>query len=362
VATTYSDYLKLERLLALQGGIDEDERTLAPAELLFVIVHQVDELWFKLALHELERARDLFAKELVDEQEVAPASAGLRRVVRTFELAAAHFALMETMSPRDFLDFRAKLGSASGFQSPQFREIELLLGLDDSMRVQIGGQDVMSVILPKSGVAGWAERKVAARAKSGPTLRAAIDGWLARTPIDGSCAGTPGDMAHVDAFLDAYLACHRREVDAALVLASDGGKPDAQMIALHEAEKEQAELFLRRGADVRDDARRRRIRAALLFVENYRELPLLSWPREILDLVIQLEQAFLVFRQRHARMVERMVGRRVGTGGSDGVNYLDATALKYRVFADLWTVRRMLVRQGAAPPLANAGYYAFKEA
>ena len=362
MSTTYSDYLKLERLLALQGGVADDERTLAPAELLFVIVHQVDELWFKLALHELERARDLFAKEAVDEREVASASAGLRRVVRTFELAAAHFALMETMSPRDFLDFRAKLGSASGFQSPQFREIELLLGLDESMRVQIGGQDVMAAFLPKAGVAGWAERKVAARAQSGPTLKGALDRWLARTPIDGSTPGAAGDMAKVDAFLDAYLACHHREVDVALRFASDGGTPDPQVAALHAAEKEQAELFLKRGDEVRADARRRRIRAALLFIENYRELPLLSWPREILDLVIQLEQAFLVFRQRHARMVERMVGRRVGTGGSDGVNYLDATALKYRVFADLWTVRRMLVRQGAAPPLANAAYYAFKEA
>lgn len=357
---SYSEYLDLERLLRLQGGLTGDERELAPAELLFIVVHQVDELWFKLALHELERARDRFAADLVDEQAIAPAAAGLRRVVKTFELAAAHFALIETMSPRDFLDFRAKLGSASGFQSPQFREVEMLLGLDSADRVKLGEHDVMAMFAPKAGIAGWAERKVAARASERTTFKAALERWLARTPIDGSLPGAPDDEARVDAFLDAYLACHRREVDAALALQQPGELPDPQVVALYAADKEQAELFLRRGEDVKDDPRRRRIRAALLFIESYRELPLLAWPRELLDLVIQLEQAFLVFRQRHARMVERMIGRRVGTGGSDGVHYLDTTALKYRIFGDLWRARRLLVRQGGAPPLRNASFYEFR--
>ena len=130
--------------------------------------------------------------------------------------------------------------------------------------------------------------------------------------------------------------------------------------ALYAAEKEAARQFLRDGPEVRADPLRRRVRAAALFLELYRELPLLSWPREVLDLVVQLEQAFLIFRQRHARMVERMIGRRVGTGGSDGVHYLDTTALQYRVFDDLWKVRRLLVPRGAAPPLAHAALYDFR--
>ena len=61
-------------------------------------------------------------------------------------------------------------------------------------------------------------------------------------------------------------------------------------------------------------------------------------------------------------MVERMIGRRVGTGGSDGIHYLDQTALRYRIFEELWRARRLLVRLGAAPPLRNAAWYDFRSA
>ena len=107
-------------------------------------------------------------------------------------------------------------------------------------------------------------------------------------------------------------------------------------------------------------ARRRRIRAAMLFIETYRELPLLAWPREVLDALVELEQQFVIFRQRHARMVERIIGRRTGTGGSAGVDYLDKTALSYRVFRDLWAIRTLQVRRDAAPPLERADFYGFR--
>jgi tryptophan 2,3-dioxygenase len=113
-------------------------------------------------------------------------------------------------------------------------------------------------------------------------------------------------------------------------------------------------------ADGPERTRRRRIRAALVFIESYRELPLLAWPRELCDLLVAVEQAFVIFRQRHARMVEREIGRRTGTGGSAGVDYLDETALRYRVFRDFWAVRTILVRRGAAPPLAGGEHYEFR--
>ncbi|MFN7696966.1 MAG: tryptophan 2,3-dioxygenase family protein, partial [Deltaproteobacteria bacterium] len=94
-----------------------------------------------------------------------------------------------------------------------------------------------------------------------------------------------------------------------------------------------------------------RVRAALVFIESYRELPLLAFPREVIDALVALEQAFVIFRQRHARMVERVIGRRVGTGGSAGVDYLDQTALRYRIFHDLWATRTLLVRRTALPPV-----------
>jgi len=103
-----------------------------------------------------------------------------------------------------------------------------------------------------------------------------------------------------------------------------------------------------------------RNRAGLLFIESYRHLPLLSWPQRLLDCFIELEESMLLFRSHHARMVERMIGRRIGTGGSSGVDYLDATS-SYRIFKDLWNIRTLLVKQSATPTLANIEYYDFSK-
>ena len=109
-----------------------------------------------------------------------------------------------------------------------------------------------------------------------------------------------------------------------------------------------------------DPARVKHIRAALLFIESHRELPRLAWPREVVDTTLGLEQSMIVWRQRHARMVEFTIGRRTGTGGSGGVDYLDQTALKYRIFDELWAVRTMLLRKEVVPSLSHAEDYRFR--
>jgi tryptophan 2,3-dioxygenase len=114
-------------------------------------------------------------------------------------------------------------------------------------------------------------------------------------------------------------------------------------------------------ADVPDAAERpyiRRIRAGILFIESYRDLPLLAWPRLLIDTVVEMEESFVLWRTRHARMVERVIGRRVGTGGSSGVDYLDETA-RYRIFPELWAVRTLLLPRDALPPLKQADEYSF---
>ena len=101
-----------------------------------------------------------------------------------------------------------------------------------------------------------------------------------------------------------------------------------------------------------------RARAGLLFIESYRDFPLLTWPRALVDAVVELEESMVKWRHAHARMVERIIGRRVGTGGSSGVDYLDGTA-KYRIFTDLWAVRTVLVRPDLRPKLENPEFYGF---
>ena len=102
----------------------------------------------------------------------------------------------------------------------------------------------------------------------------------------------------------------------------------------------------------------RRIRVSLLFIESYQDLPLLAWPRLLLDKVAELEESLVLFRTHHARMVERIIGRRVGTGGSSGVDYLDETA-KYRIFPELWIVRAMVLPRTNVPELLMPEVYGF---
>ena len=100
----------------------------------------------------------------------------------------------------------------------------------------------------------------------------------------------------------------------------------------------------------------RRVRAGLLFIESHRNLPLLAWPRLLIDTVVEVEEQLVLWRNRHARMVERVIGRRVGTGGSSGVEYLDRTT-RARIFGDLWTVRTLLMPKRLVPGAENADFY-----
>lgn len=362
--TTYWEYIKVEELLGLQTGIEGSEHDLTNDEVVFIVVHQIDELWFKLVLRELVSVRDLFAQEHVREQSLSSAVGGIRRAALLFQQLSGHFAVMETLTTRDYLAFRDKLSPASGFQSAQMREIEILMGLPEAERIALGHESYLQALRYADGRESPASRRVAARLGDRPTLREAIEEWLCRTPIDGSTPEQPDDAGRVAGFVDGYLAAHRREVveiQAHAVAHALTTEDRERLHQRYERELESARAWLE-ARDVDDGdarARRSRIRAGLVFIESYRELPLLAWPREVIDSIVALEQAFTIFRQRHARMVERVIGRRTGTGGSAGVDYLDKTAITYRVFRDVWATRTVLLRKAALPALTNAAMYGF---
>jgi tryptophan 2,3-dioxygenase len=119
---SYGSYLHLPELLQLQGGLTE-----AHDELLFIVVHQVYELWFKVLIHELEAVRSA-----IESENLRAARHYLARVKVIEALLVEQVEVLETMAPQDFLTFRSELAPASGFQSAQFREIEFLSGLKDA--------------------------------------------------------------------------------------------------------------------------------------------------------------------------------------------------------------------------------------
>ena len=362
---TYWDYIQVESLLSLQGGVEGDESLLSDDEVMFIVVHQVDELWFKVAIRGLQSLRDLLSREPVPEQALSQAVRSVRRVETVLRLAAEHFRLMETMTSRDYLDFRDGLLGASGFQSAQLREIELLLGLQERQRIPYGAEEsyLKALERPEGGGSPALERvrRRLRDVEAHGSLRDVLERWLYRTPIQGSRPTDRDDEQRVTGFVEAFLARHAEEsrrVEEAMVRTASGEAEAARLRQRFEAARRDAARFLR-AEDVPEPERprRRRVRAAALFIESYRELPLLAWPRELLDGLVALEQAFVIFRQRHARMVERIIGRRVGTGGSSGVDYLDRTALRYRVLDELWAVRALLLRRSALPELQRAASY-----
>ncbi|MBK7878487.1 MAG: tryptophan 2,3-dioxygenase [Planctomycetes bacterium] len=360
---TYWDYIRVEDLLSLQGGIPGDDSKVSNDEVLFITVHQVFELWFKLVLRELVTARNLFQAERVAEQELSGAVKSLQRACSVLRVANQHWEVMETLSTREFLAFRDKLFPASGFQSAQLRQIEILFGLSMDERILLGLEGgYMEALRSHDGSASPAHARVQKQLADKPSLKDAIDEWLYRTPIDGSDPKQKDDERRVRSFLEAYLDCHAREIDATSEHAAKIARTpeDGERIRQrYEAEKASVRAFFSPSAE-EGGAKCARIRAAMLFIETYRELPLLAWPRELLDSIVELEQFLVILRQRHARMVERVIGRRTGTGGSAGVDYLDTTALKYRIFRDLWAIRTLQVRRAAAPELASAAFYDFR--
>ena len=125
---SYQNYLKVPELLSLQSPLSDPEEH---DETLFIVIHQVYELWFKVVLHELDRVRALFVAG-----DGARAAATLKRVLTVLKVLVAQLDILETMTPVEFESFRDRLESASGFQSAQFRELEFVLGRKQSSVIQ----------------------------------------------------------------------------------------------------------------------------------------------------------------------------------------------------------------------------------
>lgn len=238
VALTYGEYLRLDHLLELQRPV---ARPPAHDELMFIVVHQVYELWFRLMLHELTAARDAMTAGEVDRPAVLLARCHdvERQMLGTFDV-------LDTLSPQGFLEFRAALSNASGFQSAQFRDIETLS----------------------------AGRNTRRRSRARPPLEPCL--WTA--------------------FL-ALLAQHGFDVD-------------------HPVSRRAALLRVARGGRHRD-----------------------LW--RLAERLIDHDQAWSLWRGRHAFLVERLLGSKPGTGGSTGVQFLRSRANDH-FFPELWEVRGYL--------------------
>jgi len=341
----YQKYLGLDKLLDAQhprsASLDKDP---AHEEMLFIIVHQSYEIWFKQIIHELESVIDMFYKEAVDEKNIGTAVDRLSRVGDIINLLTEHISIMETMTPLDFLDFRNYLFPASGFQSFQFRKIENLLGLRESQRMTYGGHHY--------GVFFSEEQKAELEEiAEGKNLFMVMEDWLERTPF----------LKFKDfKFLDLY----KRAVENMVFKEADAIKSTTY---LSEEEKEKrlkmmgsTDTYFQSILDrevyrqmVEAGKQRLNYEATLaaLMINLYNEEPLLQLPYRLLLTIVDIDELLTNWRYRHAQMVLRMLGRKIGTGGSSGHDYLRETAGRHRIFTDLHNISTLLIPRSELPEL-----------
>lgn len=320
----YGDYLQLDRILNSQVPFSAIQGTESHHEMLFIIVHQVYELWFKQVLHELDSILSKMKESPVREKEMSKVNARLERMVEIFRLMIMQFQVLETMTPLDFLEFRNYLGSMSGFQSEQFHRFGQKMGLPSRQKAETSPE---------------------------PTLFSCVEAWLERTPfLEHEC------YSFVDLYRSAYQAMVERErsyvEESEFLTASERELRRGQIETLEQSlelilSPEDHQQCCERGE------RRLSHRATLgaLFLLLYHDHPVLHMPHRLLQNLIELDSQFTLWRNRHATMVLRMLGGKGGTGGSSGYAYLKSTVENHHLFRDLTQVSSFLVPRNSLPPL-----------
>jgi tryptophan 2,3-dioxygenase len=327
--TYYRDYLGLDEVLGAIRPVSRlaDGRP-AHDEHLFIVTHQAFELWFAQMLHDLDAVIADLDREPVPDTAMGQVVHRIERMVQVVPVLLAQFAVLETMTPLDFLDFRDELVPASGFQSAQFRLLENRLGLDPRRRLKIQGARYTARLDDTDAATVEA-------AERAPTLQQVVDRWLARTPfvrLDGfDLWQAYADAVRTMLDRDRHLIATNPSVDEVV--------RDQQLTSFEATEAAFATLLDRDGWEAERAAGRRRfsheaIRAGLL-ISLYRDEPALHLPYRLIVALVDLDTGMTAFRQAHARMVRRAIGARVGTGGTSGHAYLEAATARHAVFADL---------------------------
>jgi tryptophan 2,3-dioxygenase len=342
----YGEYLKLDKLLDAQDLMSEKYGKPAHDETLFIIIHQTYELWFKQILHEIDSIHALFSKEKLAPTALATISHRLRRITEIQKILNDQLNVIETMSPLDFMEFRDYLVPASGFQSIQFRMIELKLGLRQEYRLHADKAFFNSRLKPE-------DKEFMLKLEEGTTLLELIDNWLSRLPF--------GKRANFD-----FWEHYQEKVDEIL-------KSDEEIIRNNKTLNEKQIEFeinnlnatretfsvlfdenkyqaLKEKGEVRIS---REAKLALIFIKLFKDEPILQMPNQILDLLIDIDELFTTWRYRHAIMAHRMLGRKIGTGGSSGHDYLKKSTENNRVFTDLFNVATFLIPKSSVPTLPS---------
>ena len=332
----YSEYLQLDKIIHAQHPVSfQPGNNPAHDEMLFIIIHQAYELWFKQVLFEIDSVTKLMGKESINDNsdELQTVVHRLKRVGTILKVLVQQIDILETMTPMDFLEFRDLLRPASGFQSWQFKIIEARLGLKFEHR---HGQHYYTSQLNTTDI------ETIKAAEKEPSLLSLVNTWLERMPFLDNTAYWKDyqsiTQSNSNPFWDDYEKIY-----------SDG---------LSDAEKQNSSYFKNIFHDVNNNDVERSFSAkacrSALFIKLYRGYPLLELPFQLLDTLLELDNQLGNWRNRHINMVRRMIGSRVGTGGSTGAGYLQGAMEKHFVFKEIGQLNSFLVHKSALPELPAA--------
>jgi len=295
----YSDYIELDKILNSQHPKSFESPEEGNDEMLFIIIHQVYELWFKQIIFELDLVRHIFVQGRINDNsdDLSKVVYKLKRIAKILELINQQVSVLETMTALDFLEFRNFLLPASGFQSKQFRLIEAKLGLKMEQRYKTEYYKHT-----RRGSLSETDLLDVDQAEGERTLKELIVQWLERMPFfeerywNEYKQTSAVDPAERHKFWLDYREAYQRSLSN-----NETGR-------LEEFDK----VFFKEG---RGDVPPVAMRAAL-FITIYRNLPIFHLPFELLNTVSEIDELLSNWRYRHFMMVRRMIGLRVGTGGT----------------------------------------------
>lgn len=345
----YGDYLKLDQFLDCQNPISRKlacaKNPEAHEEMLFIIVHQAYELWFKQILHDFNSILKIFNQQHIANQELGVIHQRLERIKKIQNLIAGQLEVLETMTPMDFLEFRNLLIPASGFQSVQFREIEIKMGLKTTDRQSIDREFFLGRLSSK-------DRDHLILLEQSPSLLTRIDEWLSRLPF------TKSNQFDFWAAYQSVIQNMLNEDEALIKENAAHLSPESlkgQLDNLEQTRKNfDSVLDPNKHHQLQTEGLRKLSHQATLnalFILLYREEPLLTLPFHILTSLMDIDENFTTWRYRHALLAQRMLGTKIGTGGSSGHQYLKRATEQNRAYLDLFNLSTFLIPKSIRPNL-----------
>ncbi len=330
----YSNYIELDTILNSQKPRSFEKMEDGNDEMLFIIIHQAYELWFKQILFELDLVRNIFERGHINDNsgDMSNAAHKLKRIVKILELLTQQVGVLETMTSLDFLEFRNYLLPASGFQSKQFRLIEAKLGLKMEERYK---KEYYKHT--RRGSLSESDSQDVSRMEGESTLKGLIIEWLERMPFFDEDYWTEY-VSTSDAKANKFWSDYRKAYQTSL--------SNSESDRLAEFDK----VFFSEGrGEVSPEAMQ-----SILFITLYRDLPIFQMPFELLNTLSEIDELLSNWRYRHFMMVRRMIGLRVGTGGTSGAGYLEGTLSQHYAFREITEVATFLIERSKLPQLPRA--------